>query len=212
MGDHFPVLRVFLLGAFRVELVQPDGETRVIEDFEAMLGRGLSAVLFKLLLIHPERRVKRDALVRAMWPGCSQVSVRKSLDVTKSKLGRTLEDLCGRPLLPRISGDTPIYTLASQSVLWTDLEACSQAQSLALSTKEPAAALTHWEAVYAFMQRGALLAEDTTAYWYTSSLVQNRRTKLSKERRQCALRIADLALECGDINRATCGPDGGMCD
>src|SRR5437763_4125515 len=166
MEDHLPVLRVFLLGPFRLEVVQPDGETHAVEDFEAVLGRGLSAALFKLILCHPERRVKRDVLIRAMWPGCSLVSARKSLDVTKSKLGRTLEELCGRPLLPRISGNPPVYAAPEQSVLWTDLDACSQAHSQALVTQDPLAALSYWETVYAFMQRGALLAEDTTAYWY----------------------------------------------
>ena len=124
MEDHLPVLRVFLLGSFRVELMQPDGETSVIEDFEALLGRDLSVILFKLILVHPERRVKRDVLVRAMWPGQSLTSVRQSLEVTKSKLGRTLEELCGRSLLPRAIGNPPIYAIASQSELWTDLEAC----------------------------------------------------------------------------------------
>ena len=52
------------------------------------------------------------------------------------------------------------------------------------------------------MQRGELLADDTTAYWYSSPLIQERRTKLSKERTQCVSRIADLSLECGDISRA----------
>ena len=145
MEDHLPVLRVFLLGSFRLEQEQPDGATRIIEDFEAVLGRGQSVTLLKLLLMHPERRVKRDVLVRAMWPGCSLVSVRKSLDVTKSKLARTLEDLCGCSLLPRISGEPPIYATASQSVLWTDLEACEQARSLALATRDSVSALSHWE-------------------------------------------------------------------
>ena len=202
MEDHLPVLRVFLLGPFRLEVVQPDGETHVVEDFEALLGRGLSATLFKLILCHPERRVKRDVLIRAMWPGCSLVSARKSLDVTKSKLGRTLEELCGRPLLPRISGNPPVYALPEQSVLWTDLDACEQARSVALSTEESAAALIHWKTVYALMQRGELLADNTTAYWYKSPLIQNCRPKLTSLRRQCVLRIVDLSLECGDINRA----------
>ena len=52
------------------------------------------------------------------------------------------------------------------------------------------------------MQRGELLADDTAAYWYKSSLVQDRCTKLVQVRRQCVLRIADLSLECGEISRA----------
>jgi DNA-binding SARP family transcriptional activator len=202
MEDHFPVLRVFLLGPFRVELVQPDGETRVLEDFEALLGRDLSAILFKLILIHPERRVKRDVLVRTLWPGQSLTSIRHSLEVTKSKLGRTLEELCRRSLLPRAIGNPPVYAIASQTEIWTDLEACSQVQSLALSTTDPPSSLGYWEEVYTFMQRGELLASDTTAYWYQSSLIQDRRKKLIQVRRQCVLRIADLSLECGDISRA----------
>lgn len=202
MEDHLPVLRVFLLGSFRLELVQPDGTTRVIDDFEAVLGRGLSATLFKLLLCQPERRVKRDLLVRAMWPGQTSVSVRKSLDVTKSQLSRTLAQLCGRPLLPRVTGDPPLYAIASQSLLWTDVDACEEVIRQARATRDSVASLAHWECAYSFMQRGEWLADDTTAYWYTSPLVQDRLTRLTKQRVQGVLRIADLSLECGNISRA----------
>jgi len=183
-------------------VTQPDGETRIIEDFETLLGRELSVSLFKLILVHPERRVKRDVLVRTMWPGRSLVSVRHSLEVTKSKLARKLEDLCGRSLLPRVIGDPPIYATASQEVLWTDLSACEGAIGQALISKDPVTALSHWEQAYAFMQRGELLADDSRAHWYEASLIQDCCARLSKQRRQCVLRIADLSLECGDTRRA----------
>ncbi len=163
MEDYSSVLRVLLLGPFTLEYERSDRTRIVIEDFESVLGRGQSAILFKLILCHPKRRIKRDLLVRAIWPGQTLVSIRKSLDVTKSLLGRTLG-----PVLPRVSGDPPIYTLASGSVLWTDLEACEQAIGQALATRDSAASLAHWERAYSFMQRGELLADDTTAYWYSS--------------------------------------------
>lgn len=202
MQEHLPVLRVYLLGPFRLEKVEPDGESRVIEDFEERLGRAWSVVLFKLLLCSPSRQVKGDALVRAIWPGQTLVSIRHSLDTTKWKLARTLEDLCGRPLFPRTSGTSPVYATAPQSEIWTDLQACEQAHAQALATRDPASALVHWQAAYAFTQRGELLADDRATYWYTSSLIQGLRTKLTSLRRQCVLRLADLSLECGEISRA----------
>ena len=78
----------------------------------------------------------------------------------------------------------------------------SEAIHQALVTRDPGASLAHWENAYSFIQRGELLADDTTAYWYKSPLVQDRRTRLSKQLIQCVTRIADLSLECGDISRA----------
>ena len=85
-GRPLTVLYVYLLGHFTLEREGPDGKRSVIEDFETVLGRGQSAVLFKLLLSHPERQLKRDLLVRAIWPGQLSSAVRKSLDVTKSSV------------------------------------------------------------------------------------------------------------------------------
>src|SRR5260370_41823403 len=52
------------------------------------------------------------------------------------------------------------------------------------------------------MQRGTLLADDQAAYWYQTSLIQDRRKRLARQRTQCILRIADLALECQDSDQA----------
>ncbi len=202
MEDHPAVLSVSLLGRFTLEREGPDGRSHVIEDFAAELRRGHSATLFKLLLSHPERRVRRDQLIEIIWPGHSYASIGGSLDVAKSVLNRKLEELCGRSLLPRVSGDPPTYTTTPQSVLWTDLQAYEQARSQALSTKDQACSFAHWETAYSFLQRGDLLADDTAAYWYSSRLIQDRLARLSKQRTQCVLRIADLAIECGDTNRA----------
>ncbi len=197
MEEHHPVLQVFLLGAFTLEL--SDGTRSVIDT---LLGRSHSTILFKLLLLHPERRATRDSLVGAIWPGHSYTSIGGSLNVAKSVLNKKFEELCGHTLLPRAGGNPPGYSLVGQALLWTDLDACEQFIRQAVSTKEAAEALSQWKAAYALMQRGELLAGDMTAYWYPAHLVQDRIKKLSRQHTQCVLRIADLSLECGDLNRA----------
>jgi DNA-binding SARP family transcriptional activator len=192
-----PILRAFLLGGFTLE--QADGGSI---DVPTSIGRSQSILLFKLLLCHPQRQVARDLLTEIIWPGQSYSIMDGSLGVAKSLLKTGLQALCGQSLLPRVNGDPPGYRLAGQSVLWTDVDACEDVIRRAVATPQAREAVVQWEAAYALLQRGVLLVDDQEAYWYQARLVQDRRKKLAKQRSQCVLRIADLALECGDSNQA----------
>jgi DNA-binding SARP family transcriptional activator len=192
-----PVLRAFLLGSFTLE--QADGGSI---DVPTSIGRSQSILLLKLLLCHPQRQVARDLLTEIIWPGQSYSIMDGSLSVAKSLLKTGLQALCGQAVLPRANGDPPGYRLVGQNVLWTDIDACEQSIRRAIATTNATEALVQWEAVYALLQRGALLADDQAAYWYQARLVQDRRKKLAKQRVQCVLRIADLALECSKPDQA----------
>lgn len=192
-----PALRISLLGPFAI--VQANGTPL---DLDALLGRSQSSILFKLLLCHPERRVSRERLVEALWPGQSYNTMEGSLGVAKSILKTRLETICGQSVMPRVSGDPPGYSLAGQAVIWTDIDACEQFIRQAINTRSTQKALPLWEAGYALLQPGALLADDQAAYWYQASLVQERRKRLARQRMQCVLRIADLSLELEDLSRA----------
>jgi tetratricopeptide (TPR) repeat protein len=192
-----PALRVYLLGPLTIE--QANG---TLLNLDMLLGRSQSSILFKLLLCHPERRVIRERLVDTLWPGQSYNTMEGSLGVAKSVLKTRLETICGQPVMPRVSGDPPSYSLVGQSVIWTDIDACEQCIRQAINTKSAQDALMLWETAYALMQRGTLLADDQTAYWYQTGLVQDHRKRLARQRTQCVLRIADLALECEDSGRA----------
>jgi DNA-binding SARP family transcriptional activator len=197
MERQAPVLRVYLLGTFQVE--RADGTALTMES---VFGRSHSEILFKLLLCHPERRVQRERLVETLWPGQSYSVMESSLGVAKSILKTRLDALCGQPVMPRVSGDPPAYSLAGQSVLWTDIDACEQVIRQAVHTPDTQEAFSLWEAAYALLQRGELLADAQQAYWYQASLVQDRRKRLARQRVQCVLRIADLSLELTDPSRA----------
>jgi DNA-binding SARP family transcriptional activator len=190
-------LRVYLLGPFAIE--QANGRPL---NLDALLARNQSSILFKLLLCHPERRIIREPLIDALWPGQPYSTMEGSLGVAKSILKTRLETICGQPIMPRVSGDPPSYSLVGQTVIWTDVDACEQFIRQAINTKSTQKALSLWEAAYALLQRGTLLADDLAAYWYQSSLVQERRKRLARQRTQCVLRIADLALEREDSDRA----------
>lgn len=192
-----PYLRVYLFGAGTIEF--PDGTRCKAADWSI---RSQSLTLFLLLLCHPERRVSRDALVGAIWPGQSYRTMGGSLNVAKSLLATTLEAVCGYPLVPRASGDPPVYRLCEQALLWTDIDACQELIRQALNTKRVEDALPLWEAAYALMQRGSFLADDIDAYWTQADWVQARGKALVRQRSQCALRIADLSLVCGNLDRA----------
>lgn len=166
------------------------------------IARHQSLLLLKLLLCHPQRQVARERLTEIIWPGQSCSTMDGSLSVAKSLLNTGLEALCGQALLPRVHGDPPSYRVAGQSLLWTDVDACESAIRRAIATQNAEEALVQWETAYDLLQRGALLADDQAAYWYQARLVQDRRKKLAKQRVQCVLRIADLALEGGHPDRA----------
>ncbi len=194
MEKQPPLLRVYLLGTFKTEL--PDGSELAMDT---LFGRIHSEILLKLLLCHPERRITRDRLAEIIWPGLSYATIGDSLDVAKSVLKTRLEQACGGSLIPRVSGDPPCYSLAGQTTLWTDVDACEQFIRHAVNTSETQDALRSWENAYALLQRGVLLAQDQASYWYEARFVQDRCKRLARQRTQCVLRIADLALECGDL-------------
>jgi DNA-binding SARP family transcriptional activator len=192
-----PYLRVYLFGAGTIEF--PDGTRRRVADWSI---RSQSLTLFLLLLCHPERRVSRDALVGAIWPGQSYRTMGSSLNVAKSLLATALAAACGSPLVPRASGEPPVYRLCEQTLLWTDIDACQELIHQALNTKRVEEALPLWEAAYALMQRGSFLVDYVDAYWTQADWVQARGKALVSQRSQCALRIADLSLACGNLDRA----------
>jgi WD40 repeat protein/DNA-binding SARP family transcriptional activator len=192
-----PVLRVSLLGPFVVE--QADG-TRL--NLDALLGRQQSSALLKLLLCHPDRRVSRDQISEALWPGQLSHVMEGSLSVAKSLLKTRLEAVCGQPLMPRVSGEPPYYSLADQTVIWTDVDAAEQHIRQAGTITNTQETLSVYEQAFRLLQRGELLADDQAAYWYQANLVQDRRKRLSKLRTHCVFRIVDLALECDDVSRA----------
>lgn len=197
VNQSYPYLRVYLFGAGTIEF--PDGTQCRATDWSI---RSQSLTLFLLLLCHPGRRVLRDALVRAIWPGQSYSTMGSSLNVAKSLLATTLETASGSPLVPRASGDPPVYRLREQTLLWTDIDACQELIRQALNTKPIEEALPLWEAAYAPMQRGPFLADYIDAYWKQVDWVQAREKVLAMQRSQCALRIADLSLACGSLDRA----------
>ena len=190
-------LRVYLLGPFTVE--QADG---TLLNLDTLFGRRQSSILFKLLLCHTERRVIRERLIDVIWPGQSYNTMEGSLGVAKSILKTRLEAACGQPVMPRVSGDPPSYSLVGQTVIWTDVDTSEQFIRQAVNTKSARDALPLWEAAYALTQRGMLLDDDQFAYWYQADLVQDRRKRLARQRVQCVLRIADLSLELEDPSRA----------
>jgi len=192
-----PYLRVYLFGAGTIEF--PDGTRCRANDWPV---RSQSLILFLLLLCHPERRVLRDALVGAIWPGQSYSTMGSSLNVAKSLLATALEAACGSPLVPRAGGEPPGYRLCEQTMLWTDIDACQELIRRALNTKRVEEALPLWEVAYALMQRGSFLADYAGAYWTQADWVQARGKALARQRTQCVLRIADLSLGCGNLDRA----------
>ena len=192
-----PYLRVYLFGAGTIEF--PGGTQCRATDWSV---RSQSLTLFLLLLCHPERRVLRDKLVGAIWPGQSYRAMGSSLNVAKSLLATALETACGSPLVPRASGEPPGYRLCEQTLLWTDIDACQELIRQALNTKRVEEALSLWESAYTLMQRGSFLADYVDAYWTQADWVQVRGKALARQRSQCALRIADLSLASGNLDRA----------
>ena len=122
-----PPLRFMLLGGFRVVRARWQ-----IDD--AAWGRPVDTRLVRFLLVHSGQPVPEDLIFEALWPGKSQSSARRSLQVAVSRV-RGVLDLSGARASAIESGDHA-YRLVLGARDSLDADEFQAAADLALG-KEP---------------------------------------------------------------------------
>jgi eukaryotic-like serine/threonine-protein kinase len=119
-GDHqrkSDVLRIFLLGEFRVEL-----GIRTVDDAAWHLRKARS--LIKILALTPEHRLHRESLMELLWPGVSPVSALGSLNQVLYAARQALLGLYDSDLKPNevIRHHNQMVSLSPSGPLWIDAE------------------------------------------------------------------------------------------
>ncbi|WP_376793884.1 DUF6788 family protein [Thermogemmatispora sp.] len=185
--DDPAVLRVSMLGRFELER-RVGRNWQVVED--ARWNHHRQRSLFALLLLSPGRKLGREQIMEALWPGLDPETAAARLDRTVYSLRRILE-----PSLPRASISHLLRTeheglaLADQHEIWTDSDAfellLTQAHEEQRSLSEREHLLEEAVALYA----NDLLPEMPDVAW-----VVTRRDMLRRHWMGALLELADLRL------------------
>ncbi len=157
-----PMLRVYLLGQFRVEY--REGNEWHLVDARAWQHRRVRSLL-GCLLSNPGRRLSRDQAMKLLWPELER-------EVATNRLNGAVHELRGilEPGIERAAGsrilrlERDILELADNSLLWVDAEVFRQ-------LLEQADALTNTEQVEQLLEearglyKGSYLLEELYSEW-----------------------------------------------
>ncbi|MDT9691597.1 AAA family ATPase [Streptomyces sp. P9(2023)] len=188
MGDDIaagapPVLRVHLLGGFRVDR---DGGPPLAERWPRPSAR----TLVKLLAVSPGHRLHREQAMETCWPEADPQAALGSLRVALHAARRALE-----PELPPRSASS--YLIGEGSLLWLDPRTvridADEAEVLAEAALADGGRAGLAAALDTFT--GELLPEDRYAPW-----AEARRARLSALRERALLALAKAHL-------AACAPE-----
>jgi non-specific serine/threonine protein kinase len=151
-GNNAEVVRVWLLGEFRVSL----GTRTIGED---RWQRRKAAALVKLLALAPSHRMHREHLMDLLWPRLGAQAAVNNLHRTLYVARRTLDpDPLTSSRCLTLRGEQLV--LCPEGDLWVDVEAFEQAAEAARYCREPAAYRAAID-LYA----GELLPEDRYEEW-----------------------------------------------
>jgi predicted ATPase/DNA-binding SARP family transcriptional activator len=161
-----PVLRVSLLGPFRVRI-----DDRAVPD--DLWRRRKARAVVKLLALSPNYSLHREQVLDTLWPQMSPAAAANNLYVALYQARRALGSGNGPPSFLHLEADQLV--LAGDHGIWVDADAFEAAYALARRSGDRA----HYEAALE-LYRGELLPEDRYEEW--------------TERRRAALHDAYLHL------------------
>jgi DNA-binding SARP family transcriptional activator len=118
----FVLVRVWLLGEFKVERRRSDGVWEEIKKGEWDKD-GYARRVLKWLLCAPRRRAQRGRIIEDLWPGTTAKTVEDNLSKAISVLRKRI--LRNEGLLKTFGPHAASgYELADQSRIWVDSDAC----------------------------------------------------------------------------------------
>ena len=180
-GGEYEVVRIWLLGGFRVSV----GE-RSIGEGRWRLRKARHLV--KLLAFTPEHRLHREQIIYRLWPDLDQAmaanSLRQALHVARRALGP------GASRYLSLQGE--LVALCPDSPLWVDADAFLDAAAAARRARDPAAYRTATE-----LYSGDLLPGDLYEGW-----TELRREELRRVYLTLLEELADLYEEREDFGPA----------
>ncbi len=188
------ILRVYLLGQFRIEY--RSGEEWQPVDNPTWHRRRARALL-GCLLSNPGRRLGREQAMEALWPNLNIETAANRLNGAVHELRQILEPGIARPAsshMLRLEGD--VLKLADASQIWVDAEAFEGLLNRANTLSDP-------EAVERILEEAALLYDgDYLLEELYSEWAAPRREALRRAWMGLLLDLADLRAARGAITSA----------
>lgn len=158
-----PVLRVYLLGQFRVERKLPLGEWQVMDG--RLWQRRRARALLGCLLGSANRRLGREQVMDLLWPDLEVEIAANRLNGAVHELRQMLEPELERPAashMLRLERD--VLELAANSLIWVDAEVFENTIKEANITTDPLRARQLQEEA-ANLYRGSYLLEELYSEW-----------------------------------------------
>src|SRR5579883_3205467 len=130
-----PLLRVYLLGHFRIERYI-EGEWKAVDN--RTWHRRRARALLGCLLSSPGRRAGREQIMEQLWPDLDINVAANRLNGAVHELRQILEPDIERPAASRLLRlERDILELADSSYIWVDAEAFEALVKEAFATADP---------------------------------------------------------------------------
>ncbi|WP_052888833.1 DUF6788 family protein [Thermogemmatispora carboxidivorans] len=195
-GEARPLLRIYVLGQFRVERRSGSGW---VEDDGRRWQRRRARALLGCLLCHPLRRMGREQVMEALWPDpdLDSETAANRLNGAVHELRLLLEPEIRRPAsstLLRLQHE--VLELADASVIWVDADEFEQKIRQAEQSTDPWQVERLLEEA-ATLYRGDFLVEELYSEW-----AQPRREALRRRWMGVLLQLAELRVRRGALASA----------
>jgi DNA-binding SARP family transcriptional activator len=195
-GETRPLLRVYVLGQFRVERRSGNGW---VEDDGRRWQRRRARALLGCLLCHPLRRMGREQVMEALWPDpdLDSETAANRLNGAVHELRLLLEPEIRRPAsstLLRLQHE--VLELADGSIIWVDADEFEQKIRQAEQSADPLQIERLLEEAAA-LYRGDFLVEELYSEW-----AQPRREALRRRWMGMLLQLAELRVRRGALASA----------
>ncbi len=188
------ILRIYLLGQFRVERRSGDSWQTVTNR---TWHRRRARALLGLLLSNPGRRLGREQAMDALWPDLDIETAANRLNGAVHEVRQILEPEITRPAASRLLRlERDVLILADASLIWVDAEAFENLLNKANLATDPEQVEQMLEEA-ARLYGGDYLLEELYSEWVTP-----RREALRRGWMGLLLRLADLRATRGALTSA----------
>ncbi len=189
-----PVLRVYLLGQFRVE--HRDGNEWQVIDSQAWQHRRARSLL-GCLLSNPGHRLSREQIMKLLWPNLDRDVAANRLNGAVHELRHILEPDIERAIESQmLRFERDMLELANSSQLWVDAEAFERLLNKADATVNTEQT-EHLLEEAAVLYKGSYLLEELYSEW-----AAQRRDALQQQWINLLLKLANLRAARGSLLEA----------
>jgi DNA-binding SARP family transcriptional activator len=154
------LVRIYLLGPLEIWKKDPSGTWKLVAKDQWKNSKPARSV-FKRLLVQPGRRLSRGTIEDDLW------SESDNFELTTKNVYNAISLIRGIIGKPLVTCWDAAYEIAGQTLVWTDLDACSALLKEAENRGQGRAqAVAFLEQAVALLERGALLEGEDGKWCY----------------------------------------------